>query len=307
MLNSNDEFYMKTPPYLKKGDKVAIVCTARSYSSDEAVEAISLFESWGLEIEFGSTIDVNVNQLGGTDEQRTEDLQRMLDRKDIKAVWIARGGYGTVRIIDQIDFSGFVQNPKWVIGFSDITVLHSHIHNLGVATLHAIMPYSVPRALPEARETLFRALFNEEYSFRIKSDPGNKSGVTEGLLIGGNLSIIYSLLGSRSSLDTSGKILYLEDLDEYLYHIDRMFYNLKRNGYFDKLKGLIIGGMTDMHDNQIPFGYDVKQIVLDITKEFGFPVCFEFPAGHIPDNRALKLGTKVRLEVNEVETTLRYI
>lgn len=307
MLNSNDEFYMKTPPYLKKGDKVAIVCTARSYSSDEAVEAISLFESWGLEIEFGSTIDVNVNQLGGTDEQRTEDLQRMLDRKDIKAVWIARGGYGTVRIIDQIDFSGFVQNPKWVIGFSDITVLHSHIHNLGVATLHAIMPYSVPRALPEARETLFRALFNEEYSFQIKSDPGNKSGVTEGLLIGGNLSIIYSLLGSRSSLDTSGKILYLEDLDEYLYHIDRMFYNLKRNGYFDKLKGLIIGGMTDMHDNQIPFGYDVKQIVLDITKEFGFPVCFEFPAGHIPDNRALKLGTKVRLEVNEVETTLRYI
>lgn len=307
MLNSNDEFYMKTPPYLKKGDKVAIVCTARSYSSDEAVEAISLFESWGLEIEFGSTIDVNVNQLGGTDEQRTEDLQRMLDRKDIKAVWIARGGYGTVRIIDQIDFSGFVQNPKWVIGFSDITVLHSHIHNLGVATLHAIMPYSVPRALPEARETLFRALFNEEYSFRIKSDPGNKSGVTEGLLIGGNLSIIYSLLGSQSSLDTTGKILYLEDLDEYLYHIDRMFYNLKRNGYFDKLNGLIIGGMTDMHDNQIPFGYDVKQIVLDITKEFGFPVCFEFPAGHIPDNRALKLGTKVRLEVNEVETTLRYI
>ncbi len=307
MLNSNDEFYMKTPPYLKKGDKVAIVCTARSYSSDEAVEAISLFESWGLEIEFGSTIDVNVNQLGGTDEQRTEDLQRMLDRKDIKAVWIARGGYGTVRIIDQIDFSGFVQNPKWVIGFSDITVLHSHIHNLGVATLHAIMPYSVPRALPEARETLFRALFNEEYSFRIKSDPGNKSGVTEGLLIGGNLSIIYSLLGSQSSLDTAGKILYLEDLDEYLYHIDRMFYNLKRNGYFDKLNGLIIGGMTDMHDNQIPFGYDVKQIVLDITKEFGFPVCFEFPAGHIPDNRALKLGTKVCLEVNEVETTLRYI
>lgn len=307
MLNSNDEFYMKTPPYLKKGDKVAIVCTARSYSSHEAVEAISLFESWGLEIEFGSTIDVNVNQLGGTDEQRTEDLQRMLDRKDIKAVWIARGGYGTVRIIDQIDFSGFVQNPKWVIGFSDITVLHSHIHNLGVATLHAIMPYSVPRALPEARETLFKALFNEEYSFRIKSDPGNKSGVTEGLLIGGNLSIIYSLLGSQSSLDTAGKILYLEDLDEYLYHIDRMFYNLKRNGYFDKLNGLIIGGMTDMHDNQIPFGYDVKQIVLDITKEFGFPVCFEFPAGHIPDNRALKLGTKVRLEVNEVETTLRYI
>lgn len=307
MLNNNDQFYMKIPPYLKKGDKVAIVCTARSYSSDEAAEAINLLESWGLQIEFGSTIDVNVNQLGGTDEQRTEDLQRMLDRQDIKAVWIARGGYGTVRIIDQIDFSDFIKNPKWIIGFSDITVLHNHIHNLGVATLHAIMPYSVPRALPEARETLFNALFNRDYSFRIKTDPGNKKGVAEGLLIGGNLSIIYSLLGSQSSLDTTGKILYLEDLDEYLYHIDRMFYNLKRNGYFDKLSGLIIGGMTDMHDNQIPFGYDVKQIVHDITKEFGFPVCFEFPAGHIPDNRALKLGTMVRLEVNDEDTTLNYI
>lgn len=298
---------MKIPPYLKEGDKVAIVCTARSYSSDEATEAISLFESWGLQIELGSTIDVNVNQLAGTDEQRTEDLQRMLDRQDIKAVWIARGGYGTVRIIDQIDFSGFVKNPKWIIGFSDITVLHSHIHNLGVATLHAIMPYSVPRVLPEARETLFKALFNRDYSFRIESDPGNKKGMTQGLLTGGNLSIIYSLLGSPSSLDTTGKILYLEDLDEYLYHIDRMFYNLKRNGYFDGLNGLIIGGMTDMHDNQIPFGYDVKQIVLDITKEFGFPICFGFPAGHIPDNRALKLGTMVRLEVNDEETTLSYI
>jgi len=298
---------MKTPPYLEKGDKVAIVCTARSFSSDEAIQAISLFESWGLQIELGSTIDVNVHQLGGTDEQRTEDLQRMLDRPDIKAVWIARGGYGTVRIIDKIDFSCFLKNPKWIIGFSDITVLHSHIHNLGVATLHAIMPYSVPRSAPDARETLYKALFNKDYSFRIETDPGNRRGTAEGLLIGGNLSIIYSLLGSGSSLNTTGKILYLEDLDEYLYHIDRMFYNLKRNGYFEGLNGLIIGSMTDMHDNQIPFGYDVKQIVLDITKEFHFPVCFEFPAGHISDNRALKLGTKVRLEVNKEETTLNYI
>lgn len=298
---------MKTPPYLEKGDKVAIVCTARSFSSDEAIQAISLFESWGLQIELGSTIDVNVHQLGGTDEQRTEDLQRMLDRPDIKAVWIARGGYGTVRIIDKIDFSCFLKNPKWIIGFSDITVLHSHIHNLGVATLHAIMPYSVPRSAPDARETLYKALFNKDYSFRIETDPGNRRGTAEGLLIGGNLSIIYSLLGSGSSLNTTGKILYLEDLDEYLYHIDRMFYNLKRNGYFEGLNGLIIGSMTDMHDNQIPFGYDVKQIVLDITKEFHFPVCFKFPAGHISDNRALKLGTKVRLEVNKEETTLNYI
>lgn len=298
---------MKIPAYLQKGDTVAIVCTARSFTRDEAQEAVLLFESWGLNIVFGSTIDINANQLGGTDEQRTDDLQRMMDDNSIKAIWIARGGYGTVRIIDQLDFSKFIQNPKWVIGFSDITVLHSHIHNLGIATLHAIMPYSVPKALTEAKETLRQALFNEDYQIEIPSNSSNKTGNAEGLLVGGNLSIIYSLLGSKSSINTKNKILYLEDLDEYLYHIDRMFYNLKRNGYFDDLNGLIIGGMTDMHDNQIPFGYDVKQIVLDLCKEYNFPICFDFPAGHIPDNRALKLGTKVSLNINNKSTSLKYI
>ncbi|MBA5791962.1 LD-carboxypeptidase [Flavobacterium sp. xlx-214] len=298
---------MKTPTYLKKGDTVGIICTARSFSSDDAQEAIRLFESWGLHIELGSTIDVNVNQLGGTDEQRAADLQQMLDNPNIKAIWIARGGYGTVRIIDKIDFTAFLENPKWLIGFSDITVLHNHIHNLGVATLHAIMPYSVPRASAEAKETLKNALFNNNYSFCFPTNASNKIGAAEGLLVGGNLSIIYSLLGSKSSLNTHGKILYLEDLDEYLYHIDRMFYNLKRNGYFDHLAGLIIGGMTDMHDNQIPFGYDVKQIVLDICKEYHFPICFDFPAGHISNNRALKLGTKVGFEVTNENTFLTYL
>lgn len=298
---------MKTPPYLRKGDTVGMVCTARSFSRDEAQQAVALFKSWGLTIEFGATIDVNVNQLGGTDEQRLNDFQKMMDNPNIKAIWVARGGYGTVRIIDELDFSNFLKKPKWVIGFSDITVLHSHIHNLGVATLHAIMPYSVPRALNEAKETLQKALLGENYSITFPSDLSNKTGTAEGLLIGGNLSIIYSLLGSNSSIDTSGKILYLEDLDEYLYHIDRMFYNLKRNGYFNELKGLIIGGMTDMHDNQIPFGYDVKQIVLDICKAYTFPICFDFPAGHIPDNRALKLGTLVQFNVNEHTTTLNYL
>src|SRR5690606_31756917 len=218
---------MKTPAYLQKGDTVAMVCTARSFTIDEAQEAVSLFESWGLNIVFGSTIDINANQLGGTDEQRTDDLQKMMDDDAIKAIWIARGGYGTVRIIDQLDFSKFIQKPKWVIGFSDITVLHSHIHNLGIATLHAIMPYSVPKASNDAKETLRKSLFGESYEFTISSDLSNKEGMAAGLLIGGNLSIIYSLLGSKSSVDTKNKILYLEDLDEYLYHIDRMFYNLK--------------------------------------------------------------------------------
>lgn len=297
---------MKIPEYLKKGDSVGIVCTARSFSSEEAETAIQLLNEWGLKAVLGKTIDCNNHQLGGSDEERANDFQEMLDNSNIKAIWIARGGYGTVRIIDKIDFSKFKQKPKWIIGFSDITVLHSHIHNLGIATLHAIMPFSVPKASFEAEETLRKALFNEEYKFEIESDYSNKIGKAEGELIGGNLSIIYSLLGSVSSVNTSGKILYLEDLDEYLYHIDRMFYNLKRNGYFENVKGLIIGGMTDMHDNSIPFGYDVKQIIREITKEYDFPICFEFPAGHISDNRALKLGTKVSLEINTNKTSLKY-
>lgn len=297
---------MKTPSYLKPGDQVGIICTARSFSAEEAKPAMELLTSWQLKPVLGNTIGANTHQLGGTDEQRAEDLQQMLDNPEIKAIWIARGGYGTVRIIDKIDFSIFIQHPKWVIGFSDITVLHNHIHNLGVATLHAIMPFSVPKATNNAKETLYKALFGTSYNFQIVSDPHNKKGKNEGLLVGGNLSIIYSLLGSVSSIDTSGKILYLEDLDEYLYHIDRMFYNLKRNGYFEGLNGLIIGGMTDMHDNSIPFGFDVKQIITDLVKEYDFPVCFDFPAGHLPDNRALKLGTKISLEVKKEETIINY-
>lgn len=298
---------MKIPAYLQKGDQVGILCTARSFSAEEAKPAIELLESWGLKPVLGKTIGINTHQLGGTDQQRAEDLQQMIDNPEIKAIWIARGGYGTVRIIDKIDFSGFIQNPKWIIGFSDITVLHSHIHNLGVATLHAIMPFSVPKASEEAKETLRKALFGATYSFQIEPDSYNRNGNTVGQLVGGNLSIIYSLLGSKSSIDTSGKILYLEDLDEYLYHIDRMFYNLKRNGYFNHLNGLIIGGMTDMHDNSIPFGFDVKQIITDLVKEYNFPVCFEFPAGHLSDNRALKLGTKISLEVHKKETIVKYL
>src|SRR5690554_5679970 len=298
---------MKRPEYLKPGDKVGIVCTARSFSEEEAQPAIDLLKSWKLQVVLGTTIGMNTHQLGGTDPQRAGDLQEMIDNPEIKAIWVARGGYGTVRIIDKIDFSGFIQNPKWIIGFSDITVLHSHIHNLGVATLHAIMPFSVPKASEEAKETLRKALFDTSYNFQIMSNSHNKKGKSKGLLVGGNLSIIYSLLGSVSSIDTSGKILYLEDLDEYLYHIDRMFYNLKRNGYFENLNGLIIGGMTDMHDNSIPFGFDVKQIVTDIVKEYDFPVCFDFPAGHLSDNRALKLGTKISLEVHKKETIVKYL
>lgn len=298
---------MIIPPYLKKGDCVGLVCTARKFTPEEAQPAIELLKSWGLKAKLGATIGLDNFQLGGSDAERTADFQAMLDDEAVKAIWCVRGGYGTVRIIDNIDFSAFITNPKWVIGFSDVTVLHSHIHNLGVATIHSIMPFSIPKADPKAIESLRQALFGEKISYTIESSSLNKNEKAKGVLVGGNLSILYSLLGSESCLDTQDKILYIEDLDEYLYHIDRMLMNLKRNGYFKNLKGLIVGGMTDMHDNSIPFGMDAYQIILDITKEYTFPICFDFPAGHLPDNRALVLGKEISLEVTDTLTKVDFL
>ena len=297
---------MKQPEFLKKGDRVAIVCTARKFTREDAQPAIDLLESWELQAVLGNTIGLDNHQLGGSDEERAADLQKMMDDPEIKAIWIARGGYGTVRIIDRIDFSNFIKNPKWMIGFSDITVLHSHLNTLGVQSIHGMMPFSVPTTAEISKETLHNALFGKSTNYTISSSPQNKTGVGKGALVGGNLSIIYSLLGSKSSIDTKGKILFLEDLDEYLYHIDRMFYNLKRNGYFEHLNGLIIGGMTDMHDNSIPFGYDAQQIILEICKEYDFPICFDFPAGHLTENRALIFGKNVTLDVSKNNVTLNF-
>lgn len=297
---------MKIPPYLKKGDTVALVCTARKFTPEEAQPAVELLKSWELNVRLGKTIGLDIFQLGGSDTERAEDFQTMLDNNSVKAIWCARGGYGTVRIIDQINFSGFLQKPKWIMGFSDVTVLHSHIHNLGVATIHSIMPFSVPKAEPTAKESLKKALFGEKISYEIPNSPYNKQGFAKGILVGGNLSILYSLLGSKSSISTENKILYIEDLDEYLYHIDRMMMNLKRNGYLDKVKGIIVGGMTDMHDNQIPFGMNANEIILDVTQEYDIPICFDFPAGHLADNRALILGKEIKLDVRNTQTSVEF-
>lgn len=300
-------YKMKTPPYLKKGDTVALVCTARKFTREEAQPAIELMEGWGLKVVLGKTIGLDNFQLGGSDLERAADFQAMLADQHIKAIWCARGGYGTVRIIDKIDFSRFAENPKWIMGFSDVTVLHTHIHNLGVATIHSIMPFSIPKAKQIAKDSLKNALFGEKIKYEIPSSKYNKTGKASGILVGGNLSILYSLLGSKSSVSTESKILYIEDLDEYLYHIDRMMMNLKRNGYFDKVKGLIVGGMTDMHDNSIPFGMNAHEIISDITQEFDIPVCFDFPAGHLPDNRTLILGKEIHFEVEEHFTKVEFL
>ncbi|MEZ4852975.1 LD-carboxypeptidase [Flavobacterium sp.] len=298
---------MIIPPYLQKGDTVAIVCTARKFFPEDAQPAIELLQSWGLQVVLGNTIGLDNCQLGGTDDERAADFQQQLDNSNVKAIWCARGGYGTVRIIDKIDFSNFKKNPKWVIGFSDVTVLHSHINTLNVATMHAIMPFSVPKASNEVKETLHKALFGESIQYQITPNVNNRLGNAKGELVGGNLSILYSLLGSKSSIETKNKILFIEDLDEYLYHLDRMLYNIKRNGYFDSIKALLVGGMTDMHDNEIPFGQNAVQIISSITKEYTIPIVFDFPAGHQPDNRTLILGSQVNFEANDNEVSLKFL
>jgi len=298
---------MFTPDFVKIGDKIAIVSTARKIVKKEINEAIEILKKWGLEPVIGATIGLESNQFAGTDEERRLDFQKMLDNEEVKGIWCARGGYGTVRIIDLIDFSGFKKHPKWIIGYSDITVLHSHIHDFNISTIHAAMPIDIHKGTEEARESLYNILFGRKVNYSITSSEKNKSGQCTGKLVGGNLSILYSLCGSSSSIDCKGKILCIEDLDEYLYHIDRMLQNLKRNGYFNDLSGLIVGGMTKMHDNNIPFGKNAEEVILDIVDEYDFPVVFDFPMGHIEDNRALIFGAEVSLEVTKESATLKYI
>ena len=297
---------MIIPPFLKAGDTVAIVCTARKFFPEDAKPAIDLLESWGLKVKLGNTIGLDNFQLGGTDTERAADFQAQLDDEKVKAIWCARGGYGTVRIIDLLDFSKFKKHPKWTMGFSDVTVLHSQLNIERVASLHSIMPFTVPNAPEEVKETLRKALFGETISYSIPSKSYDVKGTASGELVGGNISILYSLLGSKSAIDTKDKILFIEDLDEYLYHIDRMMYNLKRNGYFENVKGIIVGSMTDMHDNEIPFGQNEVQIITEIAKENRIPIAFQFPAGHQSDNRTLILGQQVAFEVNEKEIKLKF-
>ena len=297
---------MIIPPFLKAGDTVALVCTARKFFPEDAKPAIELLESWGLKAKLGNTIGLDNYQLGGTDTERTADFQAQLDDENVKAIWCARGGYGTVRIIDSLDFTTFKKQPKWIMGFSDVTVLHSQLNLERVASLHAIMPFTVPNAPEEVKETLRKAFFGETISYTIPSKSYDIKGIASGELVGGNISILYSLLGSKSAIDTKDKILFIEDLDEYLYHIDRMLHNLKRNGYFEHVKGIIVGSMTDMHDNEIPFGQNEVQIITEIAKDFSIPIAFQFPAGHQSDNRTLILGKQVDFEVNEKEVKLQF-
>jgi muramoyltetrapeptide carboxypeptidase len=290
---------MIKPPYLKPGDKVGILSTARKVDASDLKDALALLESWNLEAVLGASIGVSEDQYAGSDSLRREDLQRMLNDPSIKAIWCAKGGYGTVRIIDDLDFFKFVKDPKWIVGYSDVTVLHSHLNNMGFETLHAAMAKGIEVNSAFTKKSLKDALFGKALKYHVNAHPLNRMGKVVGEMIGGNLSILYSLCGSNSTVTTEGKILFIEDLDEYLYHIDRMMMNLKRNGWLKNLNGLVVGGLTGMRDNSVPFGKNAQKIVLDTVAEYKYPVCFDFPAGHLDDNRALILGRKATLDVTE--------
>ena len=296
---------MLQPPFLKNGNTVAIISTARKISLEEIKPTINLLKSWKLNVVIGKTIGASEHQFAGSEELRISDFQTMLDNPDINAIWCARGGYGSVKIIDEINFNLFLNNPKWIIGLSDITVLHSQIYQLGVQTTHATMPINILKNTKNSLNSLKSTLFGLNNNQKLPFSKFNKKGIATGILVGGNLSILYSLLGSKSAINTDGKVLFIEDFDEYIYHIDKMIVALKRGGVFKNLKGLVVVGMTQLHDNEVSFGKTIEELILDNLSDYDFPICFDFKAGHIDDNNAFILGNEVMLTVTEKQVTIK--
>lgn len=298
---------MKRPDFLKVGDVVGIVATAKNFLSEELNSGIEIIKSWGVEVKVGKNCYNHFHQFAGTDAERFSDLQEFLDDQDIKAIICARGGYGTSKIIDDIGFSTFEAHPKWIAGFSDVTVLLTHLNSLGYQSIHSSMPvvFGKNQNYPSIH-TLRDTLFGRPNSFNLPFHKLNRIGNAEGQIVGGNLSILISLIGTASDISTENKILFLEDVGENLYRIDRMMIQLKRAGKLDKLKGLIVGHFSDMSDNSIAFGKSAFEIVTDAVKEYKYPVGFNFPAGHEADNRAFILGANYNLSVGSKETVVVY-
>ena len=295
---------MIIPDNLKIGDLIGIVSTARAISLDELQPSINTLKNWGLKIRLGCNIFNSSNQFAGNDIERAFDLQQMIDNNDIKAILFARGGYGSVKIVDRINFSNLIYNPKWLIGYSDITVFHSHLNTLGIASIHGTMPVNFKNNTSKAILSLHKRLFFSSNKIEFNDSNIDLNFSVTGEIIGGNLSILYSLIGSSSDLNTDNKILFLEDLDEYLYHIDRMMISLKRSGKLSNLKALIIGSMTKMNDNIIPFGKTANEIILEHTNSYNYPVISNFPAGHINNNLSIILGKESHLKIDNNNVTL---
>ena len=298
------------PPFLKKGDKIGLVAPARAIEQDKMEFAEKIIRSWGLQPIRGKNLLGKHFQYSGTDENRLHDLQEMMDHDEIKAVLCAGGGYGSVRLISKLRLEKFIEYPKWLIGFSDITILHALIESqTGIQTIHGTMPVKFGKGEKEkmSMESLRQALFGELGEYEIQSVRENVHGQCKGTLIGGNLSILYSLLGTPFDMAYKDKILFVEEVDEYLYHIDRMMQSLRLAGKLKQLKGLIVGSFSKVHDNESPFGSNEREIILQAVSGYDFPVMFGFPAGHSHLNMALYLGRKVHLEVREETCTMKYV
>ncbi|MEO6346810.1 MAG: LD-carboxypeptidase [Aquaticitalea sp.] len=302
---------MIQPPFLKAGDTVAIVAPSGVLiNKNEYIErSQELLESWGLKVIIGKHVFSQHGHFAGTDEERCEDMQKALDNPSVKAVWAARGGYGTVRILDQLDYTKFNSKPKWIIGYSDITALHSQVHNLGYETFHAIMCTSVPEDISEVKDVIdnFKdAIFGKPLSYTLEGSKNNKTGTVTAALIGGNLTVLHTMLGSTTSIDTSGDILFIEDVGEYAYHIDRMMQSLKRAGYFEHCQGILVGDFSRVRENDQDFGRTIEEIILDAVADKNFPVAFNMHAGHEKDNRAMILGATVEMKVTKEGTKLKF-
>ena len=303
-LSAQTTSALERPPYLQKGDTIAILGPSgvlKAYKKPYIDKAKALAESWGLKVIYGKNLFSQDNHFAGTDAERCQDFQDALDNPNIKAIWCGRGGYGSVRIIDMLDFSAFLKKPKWIIGYSDITVFHSHIHTLGIETMHALMGSSLQdqaKDIPHTIETFRKALFGEPLVYKLPASKYHRKGEVNAPLVGGNLAILYAMLGSPSQISTDNKILFIEDVGEYKYSIDRMLQSLKRAGYFKNVKAVIVGGMSKIRKNTTPWGNSIEHLISNAIPK-NIPILFNFPAGHDMDNRALLLGREVKLTITD--------
>ena len=284
-------------PYLKQGSKVAIVAPARKVTPEEMAYGIQWLKAQGFVPVYDERLFAEHHIFAGTDDFRAAVFQEYLDNEEIEAIWLARGGYGGIRIIDKLDFTNFLEHPKWIVGFSDATVIHGKLSRLGCPSLHASMPYFFENKTLEAQQSLLHALTGKPLRYEFPAHTLNRMGEAEGEIVGGNLSVLYGMMGSNTFPETDEKILFIEEVDEYIYHIDRMMRALKRAGKLDRLKGLIVGGLTQIHDNPDPFGQSAEEVIADAIKDYGYPLCFGFPAGHFDDNRVVVFGQKVKILV----------
>lgn len=286
-------------PFLKKGDTIGIVAPAKAVDKLILNYAVNYIKEKGYKVKLGEHIYAVQNNMAGKDEQRLRDLNRFIEDTEVKAIFAFRGGYGCIRIVDDVNWKFLKENPKWLVGFSDVTVFHNALNNLGMASLHATMPINYQTNTKEALDSLFNALSGERNMYSISANKFNVLGEIEGEVVGGNLAVLCSLLGTKYDVDYQDKILFIEDLSEYLYRLDRMMWSLKHAGKLNQIKGLIVGGFTSMQDGAISYGKTAYEIINEHTKDLGIPVCFDFPVGHFEDNRALLCGVKATLRVDE--------